>query len=95
MISDFGAGGILLGMSAMLMIPTTLGLADYGNNGSDQKTTQTKFYQIIQTIMLALAIIGFFLGALLMVKGTRRTGATISTGGGSRSRRNVSDFELF
>ena len=111
-VSDFAAGGILLGMSALLLIPTTLGLAEYENNDSEEKTSQTNFNKIVQAVVLAVAVIGLFLGGALMlvnrnpekhsIKGTARP--ALSTGakgnvkpalGGGRTRRNVTDFELF
>ena len=105
-ISNFGVGGILLGTSALLMIPTTMGLAAYANNDRENKTNQTKFYEVIQAIMLALAVLGFLLGGTLMVTNAR-TGVMLNVGTGTPAvkapptkpaalgGRRVTDFELF
>ena len=76
LVSRFFLGSVLLGLSALLMIPCALGLAEYSNNDAVPSTNsenkkkndkKRKAYGIIQTTVLAIAIFGFFSGGAIMI----------------------------
>ena len=86
----FLLGSVLLGLSALLMIPSALGLAEYSENKpasnmeryhdtKQKKTTKNmKVYALIQLIVLVLAILGFVSGGAIMIVATKR-GVNVNT----------------
>ena len=67
-MSQFMLGGILFGLSALLMVPSTLGLSEYNNKRTKRKQTSTeKAIAITQMAVFILAVAGLIVGGAIMI----------------------------
>ena len=89
MVSQFLLGSILLGLSALLVVPCAVSLVEYKNRAKPLPGAETsddtdntanenrmKVYQIIQIVILAFACLGFIFGFYVMETSTSTSTST-------------------